>query len=147
MSGFCLGIAFSAIQAVIPAETLTLAWTHSVEKVRWEEDYRTEQGRLVLVEARVKGMGAGMEPAPDAVLRDGWWRWRPDRDPMRKISLARSVDAGDYTLCWNGRCETLAGLVGPPSEGVSSIDLFPCPGDGSIRLKGREFPIDSRMHY
>ena len=126
LSRFCLGIAFSAIQAVIPAETLTLAWTHSVEKVRWEEDYRIEEGRLVLVEARIKGMGAGMEPTPDAVLRDGWWRFRPDRDPARKISLARSADLDDYTLCWNGRCETLAG---PPPEGGSFIDLFPCSGE------------------
>jgi hypothetical protein len=36
MSGFCLGVAFSVIHALIPATSLTLAWTHSVEKIRWE---------------------------------------------------------------------------------------------------------------
>ncbi len=38
MSGFCLGAAFSVIEAAIPTDALTLAWTHSVEKTRWEED-------------------------------------------------------------------------------------------------------------
>ncbi|MEZ5450817.1 MAG: DUF1850 domain-containing protein [Thiolinea sp.] len=36
----------------------------------------TEQG-LQLLQARVKGSGAGMEPGDDAVLKDGWWVWQP----------------------------------------------------------------------
>ena len=32
---------------------------------------------LQIVEARVKGSGAGIDPAEGAVLQDGWWVWRP----------------------------------------------------------------------
>ena len=35
----------------------TLAWTHSIEKIRWEEDYRVTPSGLLLGEARVKGSG------------------------------------------------------------------------------------------
>ncbi len=55
----------------------TLAWTHSVEHVRWEEDWRVTPAGLQVVEARVRGSGAGMEPPPDARLRDGWWVYVP----------------------------------------------------------------------
>ncbi len=66
MSGFCLGVAFSAIQAMIPVTSITLAWTHSVEHIRWEEDYAIRAGKLVITAARVQGNGAGMEPEANA---------------------------------------------------------------------------------
>jgi hypothetical protein len=44
----------------------TLSWTHSVERIRWEEDWQLTSRGLELVEARVKGSGAGMEPPPEA---------------------------------------------------------------------------------
>ena len=50
---------------------MTLAWTHSVEKTLWEEDWRSGQYGLELAQTRVRGCGAGMEPAPDARLVDG----------------------------------------------------------------------------
>jgi hypothetical protein len=37
---------------------------------------RHAQG-LELVQARVKGSGAGMEPPPEARLVDGWFQWQP----------------------------------------------------------------------
>ena len=40
----------------------TLVWTHSVEKVEWQEDWKIINSKLKIVEARVKGSGAGMEP-------------------------------------------------------------------------------------
>ena len=58
----CL-IAGSKIAPLL-AGALTLAWTHSVEKTRWEEDWREVAAGLELVEARVQGSGAGMEPPP-----------------------------------------------------------------------------------
>ena len=57
-----------AFAAQLEVTDFTLAWTHSVERVRWEEDWRVESKRLVLIESRIKGSGAGMEPPPDAVL-------------------------------------------------------------------------------
>ena len=56
----------------LAASLFTLSWTHSVERVRWEEDWRVTPAGLEIVEARVKGSGAGMEPPPDAVLKNGW---------------------------------------------------------------------------
>ena len=62
----------------------TLAWTHSVEHLRWEEDWRVTPAGLELVEARVQGSGAGMEPPEGARLAGGWWTWRPARPPQRR---------------------------------------------------------------
>jgi len=67
MIGLCLGLA-GVVWAQLPVSSFTLAWDHTIEKIRWEEDYRvTEQG-LVLEEARVRGNGAGMEIPEDARL-------------------------------------------------------------------------------
>lgn len=86
----------------------TLGWTHSVEKTRWEEDWRVTPGGLELVEARVKSSGAGMEPPPEARLAHGWWRWRPDRPPLAEIVLRDSGAAGFWELCHEGGCEALS---------------------------------------
>ena len=62
-----LCLAAGAITASLAIQAFTLAWAHSIEKIRWEEDWRVEENQLHLVEARIKGTGAGMEPPPDAV--------------------------------------------------------------------------------
>jgi hypothetical protein len=41
---------------------------HSVEKVEWQEDWRIIISKLKIVDARVKGSGAGMEPPADSKL-------------------------------------------------------------------------------
>lgn len=125
MSGFCLGVAFSVIEAMIPADALTLAWTHSVEKTRWEEDYRLVRGGMTLTEARIQGSGAGMETPDDARQRDGYWHYRPRLGVLPKLTLARSGQAGDYELCWNGRCNALDNIL-PPLPNHPVIELFPC---------------------
>ena len=76
----CLIAAGKAV--AFAAATFTLSWTHSVEKISWEEDWRLTPAGLQLVEARVHGSGAGMEVPDGAVLDDGAWRYRPaDIDP------------------------------------------------------------------
>src|SRR5687767_2713915 len=96
MSGLCLGMAFSAIVATVPTEAFTLAWTHSVEKIRWEEDYRIDKNALVLVAAHVRGAGAGMEPGPDAVLSNGVYEYHPTNISLDKLTVTRSPFAKDY---------------------------------------------------
>lgn len=129
---FCLGVAFASVLAVIPAERVTLAWEHSVEKIRWEEDYVTRAGQLELMEARVKGSGAGMEVPEGAVLRDGWWHYRPAGGKLpEKVTLTRSSYTKDYELCWEDRCRTLTTLLGPPPREGTTVELFVC--DANLR--------------
>ncbi len=100
----------------------TLAWTHSVEHVRWEEDWRVGPAGLQLVAARIRGSGAGMEPADDARLVDGWWTWRPDRPPQAELVLAASgATVGGWTLCGGGTCHELGSVAEAP------IRLSACP--------------------
>lgn len=78
----------------LAAASFTLGWTHSVEHVRWEEDWRVAPQGLVLVAARVQGSGAGMEPPDDARLTGGWWTWAPTLAPRPEILLAASGATG-----------------------------------------------------
>lgn len=123
---FCLGVAFASVLATIPAERVTLAWEHSVEKIRWEEDYVARIGRLELMEARVKGSGAGMEVPEGAVLHGGWWHYQSATYALEKITLTRSTYAGDYQLCWASVCRTLTELLGPSPREGATVDLFVC---------------------
>jgi hypothetical protein len=93
----------------------TLAWTHSVEHQRWEEEWRVTPAGLELVEARVRGSGAGVDPPAGARLADGWWSWRPRRPPLPELLLAASgATGGGWTLCAAGRCRELGSAVGAP---------------------------------
>ena len=89
MNAVCLIVA-GVVRATLPTDHYTLAWQHSVEKTRWEESYRIDGDRLRLTAARIQGLGAGMEPPRDAVLRGGWWTLRIFRaDSLGfKISIA-----------------------------------------------------------
>jgi hypothetical protein len=124
MTGLCLGVAFSVISASLPVQTFTLAWTHSIEKTRWEEDYRIEDDNLVLQVARIRGSGAGMEPPEDAVLRKGHYEYRPVNVRLTNLRIARSPFVAEYQLCWSGGCSELSELVAPSDSGTT--DLFPC---------------------
>ncbi len=101
--------------------TFTLAWTHSVERTAWEEEWRVDHDRLVLTVARVKGSGAGMEPGPDAVAEDGWWRWQPNRS-LPSLRLARSDTVPDWRLCSDTACLAVSG----PADATEPVELRPC---------------------
>jgi hypothetical protein len=92
----------------------TLAWTHSVEKSDWQEDWRVTPQGLELTQARIKGAGAGMEPPSEARLVDGWFQWRPMRPPMPEVLLGNSGAAGEWRLCSDGQCKTLSTIFGRP---------------------------------
>jgi hypothetical protein len=103
----------------------TLAWTHTVEHTRWEEDWRVSGGRLMLLEARVQGSGAGMDPGPDATFDPAlhMWRWHPRVAPLPEIIPRRAPQAGDWQICEAGRCRALGDLV--PDAG-DNVRLYPC---------------------
>lgn len=108
--GLCVW-AGTALLATLPITDFTLAWTHSIEKIRWEEDWRATPGGLEIVEARIRGTGAGMEPPEGAELRNGVWHYRPGMSPRTELEMTRSRFADDYQLCFDGRCRPLAALA------------------------------------
>ena len=126
----CLSVGLAAAAStVLAANAFTLAWMHSIEKTRWEEDWRVEGQQLRVVAARITGSGAGMEPPPDAILRDGVWHYRPKLPALPRVLLAHSPYAGSYQLCVAGDCRPIADhLPGLPRE--ATLVLSAC-GDGS----------------
>jgi len=122
MTGLCLvaGLLFAPV-----GDAVTLSWTHSIEKIVWEEDYRRDGDAIRLTEARVRGTGAGMEPPEGAVLRDGAWHYRPALPRLPNVQLHHSPYVTGYTLCSTTRCAGLAEwLPGLPADTV--VHLQPC---------------------
>ena len=133
--GVCLTLAATlgtaAVQTVfVPVDRFTLAWMHSIEKVRWEEDYGVVAGAdpshpavLQALQARVRGSGAGMEPPPEAQLRDGWYHYTPQIQRPPELRLTRSIYTADYDFCSAGRCRPMSQLLA--SDGDITL-LRPC---------------------
>lgn len=91
----------------------TLSWTHSVQKTEWRETWAVTPAGLELRQAEVKGSGAGMEPGAGAVLRNGWWVWRPALPVQPRVSLAASgVTPSGWRLCHEGGCQELGARAG-----------------------------------
>jgi hypothetical protein len=109
-----LCLTYLGVVKALSIAAFTLAWTHSIEKTDWQEDWRVTPTGLQLVQARVKGFGAGMEPPPDARLVDGWFQWGPARAAMPELVLANSGAAGEWRLCSEGHCRTLSEIFGHP---------------------------------
>jgi hypothetical protein len=112
--GLSLCLASAGVVKTLSVAAFTLVWTHSVEKVDWQEDWRVTPAGLELVQARIKGSGAGMEPSPEARLVDGWFQWNLARAPMPEVVLANSGAAGEWRLCSDGSCHTLSEIFGHP---------------------------------
>lgn len=107
--------------AMIAATLFTLSWIHSVEKIEWRETWQVEPAGLRIVEARVKGSGAGMEPPPEARLENGWWIYVPALGPLPELRLAASgATHSAWRLCASGRCRDLGAQAGAP------VVLKPC---------------------
>ncbi|TPQ30033.1 DUF1850 domain-containing protein [Bradyrhizobium guangdongense] len=112
--GVSLCLASAGSVKALSLAAFTLVWTHSIEKVDWQEDWRVTPSGLQLVQARVKGTGAGMEPPPEARLVDGWFQWTPNSAPMQEVVLGNSGAAGEWRLCAGGKCRTLSDILGHP---------------------------------
>ena len=114
------------LRATLPGPEFTLSWEHSVEKIEWTERYAVEGDRLRLVEARVGGFGAGMEPARDATLQSGAWTWQPASPPLPELRLTYSTFTRDYRLCAATRCAALAEIAAPLADG-DVVTVRACP--------------------
>jgi len=115
----------AALSLALPLQTFTLAWTHSIEKIRWEEDYQVSGSMLRLTEARIRGHGAGMEVPEEAVLRDGVWHYKPALREVESLHLTRSPYTADYELCWDGACKPMREVVGPIQQ-TPWLTVIPC---------------------
>jgi HAMP domain-containing protein len=107
----CIALVGSAGAVVLPTETITLSWTHTVEGTPWEEDYVIRDGALALTQARVKRSGAGMDAPDGAVWAEGWWHYAPSLAPLRQVALANSPVAPGYKVCWASQCRPLNAMV------------------------------------
>lgn len=122
MNVACLVVA-GATHVLLAAGDVSLAWSHSVQKTRWEERYRVEGEALRLVEAFVEGSGAGMEAPPQARRDGAGWRWSPDR-VIASVALAASPHGGDYEVCDRDGCRPLRARVG---DSAGPVELRACP--------------------
>ncbi len=121
-----LCLAAGAIAASLAVESFTLTWIHSIEKIRWEEDWRIDGHTLVIDEARIRGSGAGMEPPAGSVLKNGVWHYRPALPPQAVLRLTHSPHAAGYTLCTATVCQPLADLL-PGIDNNAVIEIRECP--------------------
>jgi hypothetical protein len=132
--GVCLALAASGAAPVfVPATAFTLAWTHSIEQQRWEEDYAVRPGSgstaapvLVATEARVRGSAAGMEPPADARRVNGWYVYTPAQVLPPQLRLTRSEFTADYSFCTAGACQPLSALL-PSDTGVTLLSACRAP--------------------
>ncbi len=102
-----LCVAAGGLVVTLAMQSFTLAWTHSIEKIRWEEDWRVEGDRLHVVEARVRGSGAGMEAPAGSTFEGGVWRYDPHVPSLAVLRLTHSIYASGYELCHDGECRPL----------------------------------------
>ena len=126
MSGLCLAV--GALTAKLAISSFTLAWTHSVERIGWQEDYKITAAGFVLTESRIQGSGAGMDPPEGSVLSGGWWHYRPNLPPLPRLTLARSHAVPDWRLCVAGKCRPLGSYL-PDADGdgdQAPAVLTPC---------------------
>ena len=121
-----LCIAAGGVVTALALQSFTLGWMHSIEKIRWEEDYRVEGQALRLVEARVLGSGAGMEPPVGSRFEHGVWHYTPTLAPLAKLRLTHSNYTLGYELCWAGQCQPLISYA-PAAQLDSVIEVTVCP--------------------
>lgn len=123
MMALCMSA--GAMSATLFVHSFTLAWMHSVEKIRWEEQWQIEAQSLHVISASVRGSGAGMEPPPDAVLKEGAWHYTPHVPPLQELRLAHSPFTTEYELCFDGKCYPLSDLLTPLSQ-IDTIVFEAC---------------------
>jgi len=111
--------------ARLTVAAFTLSWTHSIEKTLWEEDWVIKGQKLVLLESRVQGHGAGMEPEANAKFDGHWWHNRSKLAPLSSLSLARSGAVADWTICWSAGCQPLSSLL-PLANTTEPVILSAC---------------------
>jgi hypothetical protein len=118
MSALCIAAGGAAARLAVTA--FTLGWVHSIERTPIEDAWVMEGDRLRLIESRIKGSGAGIEPGEGARVEKGWIVWSPAAAPVPEIVLRRSgvPGTGDWTICTADACSPLGKFVPPDADPV-----------------------------
>lgn len=130
IGGLCIAFVGISGAVVLPTDTVTLSWTHTVEGTPWEEDYAIRGGALVVTQARVKRSGAGMDAPDGAVWAEGWWHYVPSLGPLREVVLANSSFAPGYKVCWASQCRPLNTMIAAGNP----VKLAPANCDSNTQL-------------
>jgi len=125
MSAACLAIGAAVLALAQPS--FTLDWTHSVERVAWVETWTVDGGALRLDRSALRGSGAGMEPGPEAHLRDGWWVSDGGQRVPELLLAASGATGAGWRLCADGTCREIGETRGAP------IRIAPCDDTRSAR--------------
>ena len=116
-----LCILAAAKTSIVVASLFTLSWTHSVEKTEWQEDWKINNTKLELIEARVQGSGAGMDPPEGSKFKNGWWVYRPAKIDIKELYLSTSnTNLKNWKICFDGKCQVLN------NNHENPIKIFPC---------------------
>ena len=122
-----LCLATAALAVSLAVDSFTLAWTHSVERTEWRERWHVEGSELALVDARVRGSGAGMEPPDNAVLRDGWWIYTQAlRVPALNLAVSGATGRG-WQLCTASGCTDLESWLTLGGQAPDSVRVSAGP--------------------
>jgi hypothetical protein len=114
-----LCLATGALVVALGSDEIVLAWRHSVQKTRWEEVWRATPSGVALVEARIEGSGAGMDPPDGARLENGFWRWTPTLQPQREIVMRRSGATADWQVCVGAACRPMGDYLPAEADPVT----------------------------
>ncbi len=114
------------VRAALPSPAFSLEWMHSIEHTRWEEHYRVRGDRIEVTSARIEGMGAGMDPGPNARFDGSGWTWKPALAPLAEFALTLSPYAEDYRLCAGARCRSLYQWTGVAPGTTAIVVIRPC---------------------
>ncbi|SEG82962.1 DUF1850 domain-containing protein [Bosea lathyri] len=114
-----LCLAAGMLVVALGGDEITLRWRHSVQKTLWEEVWRDTPGGIRLIEARVEGSGAGMDPPDGARLVDGFWRWTPALPAQREVVMRRSGATADWQVCIAGACRAMGSYLPAEADPVT----------------------------
>ena len=116
-----LCILVAAKTNVFLACLFTLSWTHSVEKIECQEDWKIVNSQLEIIEARIQGSGAGMDPPEGSKFKGGWWVYKPNKLSVKELLLSTSnTNLENWKICFNGNCQVLK------KNNENPIKIYPC---------------------
>jgi len=125
----CLSVGAAIVSIV--AQQFTLSWTHSVERILWQEDWQVNGQTLSLIEARVRGSGAGMEVPDGAVLIEGVWHYRASLNVPSLNLTVSPFGRDEYQICLpNKGCQNIPEVLKKagqePTESSYVVKVSPC---------------------